>query len=144
MNCFKAKSKCDAGSDGQTCHRCHRLKKDCHPSDSMRRRTAQKAHHSRFAEMETKLDGVYALCRPRNSRLLQTPSLYRSNKIHLSPTALPRSRVQERSLRYQYRHWRRIYPLWHRGIMKKHWPSSATDYFHTARSCIYHRLCPSI
>ncbi|KAL2824431.1 hypothetical protein BDW59DRAFT_147644 [Aspergillus cavernicola] len=61
MHCFKAKSKCVGRPDGDGCQRCHRLKKQCSPSDSIRRRNSQKAQGSRIAELEAKLDGLFSI-----------------------------------------------------------------------------------
>ncbi|KAH6641042.1 hypothetical protein F5144DRAFT_618687 [Chaetomium tenue] len=53
-NCFKAKCKCVARPDGEGCQRCHRLHKQCRPSDSIRRRTIDKTQNSasRIADLE--------------------------------------------------------------------------------------------
>ncbi|KAL2864120.1 Zn(II)2Cys6 transcription factor domain-containing protein [Aspergillus lucknowensis] len=61
MNCFKAKSKCVGRPEGDGCQRCHRLKKQCNPSDSIRRRNSQKAQSSRIAQLESKLDDLFSL-----------------------------------------------------------------------------------
>ncbi|KAL6858330.1 hypothetical protein ACO1O0_005791 [Amphichorda felina] len=58
-NCFKSKSKCVArlDADGRACQRCHRLDKECRPSDSIRRRTTGKKNSTaRIAELESKLE----------------------------------------------------------------------------------------
>ncbi|KAL3473221.1 hypothetical protein BJX99DRAFT_234092 [Aspergillus californicus] len=67
MNCFKAKSKCIGRPDGDGCQRCHRLKKQCSPSDSIRRRNSQKAQSSRIAELEAKLDGLFTFLQSTQS-----------------------------------------------------------------------------
>ncbi|EED21432.1 tRNA processing endoribonuclease Trz1, putative [Talaromyces stipitatus ATCC 10500] len=60
MQCFKAKCRCVPRSNGP-CERCHRLRKDCQPSESARRRNAQKSQQSqesdaRIAQLEGKVD----------------------------------------------------------------------------------------
>ncbi|KAK4244270.1 hypothetical protein C7999DRAFT_17458 [Corynascus novoguineensis] len=41
MNCFKAKCRCIPRHDGDGCERCHRLQKQCVPSNSVRRRAVE-------------------------------------------------------------------------------------------------------
>lgn len=68
-NCFKAKCKCVARTDGgEGCQRCHRLHKQCRPSDSIRRRTIDKAQSSasRIADLEGKLDSLISQLQTRN------------------------------------------------------------------------------
>ncbi|KAI1775396.1 hypothetical protein F4818DRAFT_48133 [Hypoxylon cercidicola] len=68
MSCFQSKSKCVARPDGDGCQRCHRLNKQCHPSDAIRRRTITKKPNSnaRIAELESKLDGLISQLHSRN------------------------------------------------------------------------------
>ncbi|KAL4876965.1 hypothetical protein BJY04DRAFT_199269 [Aspergillus karnatakaensis] len=62
LNCYKVKSKCVRVANGQPCERCIRLKKECQtPSDPRRRRTLQKTASARIAELEARLDEVYAI-----------------------------------------------------------------------------------
>ncbi|KAK0702296.1 hypothetical protein B0H67DRAFT_595459 [Lasiosphaeris hirsuta] len=67
MSCFKSKCKCII-RNGIGCERCHRLKKQCSPSDALRRRAADKRQSSnaRIAELEGRLDGLVSLLRSRN------------------------------------------------------------------------------
>lgn len=62
QNCFKAKSKCVArpGVTAGACARCHRLSKECQPSDSIRHRGAgqKKASDARIAELESKVNSL--------------------------------------------------------------------------------------
>ncbi|OJJ45055.1 hypothetical protein ASPZODRAFT_153355 [Penicilliopsis zonata CBS 506.65] len=57
MQCYKAKCRCVPGPSGDGCERCLRLKKECRPSDSARRRNAQRAEESdtRIARLEDKI-----------------------------------------------------------------------------------------
>ncbi|KAI1134069.1 putative C6 transcription factor [Hypoxylon sp. FL0543] len=63
MHCFKSKCKCVSRPDGDGCERCHRLNKQCCPSDSLRRRNAQKTQNStvRIAQLEGRLEGLVTL-----------------------------------------------------------------------------------
>ncbi|KAI0104065.1 putative C6 transcription factor [Hypoxylon sp. NC0597] len=63
MHCFKSKCKCVSRPDGDGCERCHRLNKQCRPSDSLRRRNAQKNQNSavRIAQLEGRLEGLVSL-----------------------------------------------------------------------------------
>ncbi|XXG99354.1 hypothetical protein Hte_005691 [Hypoxylon texense] len=67
-SCFQSKSKCVARPDGDGCQRCHRLNKQCHPSDSIRRRTITKKPNSnaRIAELESKLNSLVSQLQSRN------------------------------------------------------------------------------
>ncbi|KAI1762953.1 putative C6 transcription factor [Hypoxylon sp. FL1150] len=63
LHCFKSKCKCVSRPGGEGCERCHRLNKQCYPSDSLRKRNAQKNHNStaRIAQLEGRLEGVVSL-----------------------------------------------------------------------------------
>ncbi|KAI1774980.1 putative C6 transcription factor [Hypoxylon cercidicola] len=63
LHCFKSKCKCVSRPGGEGCERCHRLNKQCYPSDSLRKRNAQKNHNStaRIAQLEGRLEGVVTL-----------------------------------------------------------------------------------
>ncbi|KAK3356507.1 hypothetical protein B0T25DRAFT_536880 [Lasiosphaeria hispida] len=65
MSCFKSKCKCIIRANGIGCHR---LKKQCSPSDTLRRRAADKRQSSntRIAELEGRLDGLVSLLQSRN------------------------------------------------------------------------------
>ncbi|KAK4041130.1 hypothetical protein C8A01DRAFT_45668 [Parachaetomium inaequale] len=67
-SCFKSKSKCVARPDGDGCQRCHRLHKQCGPSDALRRRTLDKKQSSaaRIAELESKLGALISQLQSRN------------------------------------------------------------------------------
>ncbi|KAL4739342.1 hypothetical protein BDV11DRAFT_187807 [Aspergillus similis] len=69
LHCFKSKSKCVSQGDGSSCERCHRLNKECLPSDTYRRRHTKKAHHdaARFAQLEVRVNALVSL--------LQSPAL---------------------------------------------------------------------
>ncbi|KAI2464462.1 putative C6 transcription factor [Annulohypoxylon bovei var. microspora] len=63
LHCFKSKCKCVSRPDSDGCERCHRLNKQCRPSDSLRRRNVQKNHNStaRIAQLEGRLEGLISL-----------------------------------------------------------------------------------
>ncbi|KAK2776201.1 C6 transcription factor [Colletotrichum kahawae] len=67
-NCFKSKCKCILRSDGDSCERCHRLKKPCHPGDSIRRTAADNTQraNARIADLEGKLSSLVSLLQDRN------------------------------------------------------------------------------
>ena len=68
QTCFKAKCKCVARTDGDGCQRCHRLNKQCFPSESLRRRTIDKKQAStgRIADLESKLTSLISQLQSRN------------------------------------------------------------------------------
>ncbi|KAF5521254.1 hypothetical protein CGCA056_v006225 [Colletotrichum aenigma] len=53
---------------GNTAHRCHRLKKACHPGDSIRRQAADNTQraNARIADLEGKLSSLVSLLQERN------------------------------------------------------------------------------
>ncbi|KAF4938699.1 hypothetical protein CGCF245_v004507 [Colletotrichum fructicola] len=67
-SCFKSKCKCILRSDGGGCERCHRLKKPCHPGDSIRRQAADNTQraNARIADLEGKLSSLVSLLQERN------------------------------------------------------------------------------
>ncbi|KAJ5157257.1 uncharacterized protein N7482_008357 [Penicillium canariense] len=60
INCSRAKSKCILLATGNGCERCQRLKKDCRPSPTVRKRNARSSA-SRTAQLEAKLDNIVSL-----------------------------------------------------------------------------------
>ncbi|KAH8701970.1 hypothetical protein BGW36DRAFT_109180 [Talaromyces proteolyticus] len=58
MQCYKAKCRCVPHSSGDGCERCLRLKKDCQPSGTTRKRNGQKNEESdvRIAHLEGKIE----------------------------------------------------------------------------------------
>jgi hypothetical protein len=92
-SCFKAKSKCVAHADGNGCRRCHSLNRQCHPSDSIRRRAIDKKANptNRIAELESKLESLISELQSRdvlgNSNSATQPSSHheseRSTPSHL-------------------------------------------------------------
>src|SRR5687768_4134419 len=67
-NCSRAKCKCILRPDGQICERCHRLRKDCQPMVSSRKRTVKKSSSSRTAQLEEKLDDLVSILRASQSQ----------------------------------------------------------------------------
>ncbi|KAK3903975.1 transcriptional regulator WAR1 [Staphylotrichum tortipilum] len=62
-NCARAKCRCIYRPEGTDCERCHRLSKQCVPSVSVRKRNAKRAHVSRAAQLEAKLEDLVTLLR---------------------------------------------------------------------------------
>ncbi|CAI7653371.1 unnamed protein product [Penicillium pancosmium] len=60
INCSRAKSKCILLERGHGCERCQRLKKDCRPSPTVRKRNGRSSA-SRTAQLEAKLDNIVSL-----------------------------------------------------------------------------------
>lgn len=74
-NCFKAKSKCVAlpGANDNACQRCHRLGKQCQPSNTMRQRSITKKSDkstSRISELEKKVVGLLSQLQSYDGRHL--------------------------------------------------------------------------
>ncbi|TLS22474.1 uncharacterized protein PpBr36_10042 [Pyricularia pennisetigena] len=70
-NCVKAKCKCfyrGSGREISSCERCHRLGKDCVPSESVRRRTSRRQGTSRTAQLEEKLDDLVSLLKTHQQK----------------------------------------------------------------------------
>ncbi|KAK4165643.1 hypothetical protein QBC43DRAFT_315583 [Cladorrhinum sp. PSN259] len=62
-NCAKAKCRCIYRTVGTGCERCYRLKKECIPSVSVRKRNGKRAHVSRAAQLEAKIEDLVTLLR---------------------------------------------------------------------------------
>ncbi|KAJ5586970.1 uncharacterized protein N7459_002735 [Penicillium hispanicum] len=60
INCSRAKSKCILLAAGMSCERCQRLKKDCRPSPTVRKRNGRSSA-SKAAQLEAKLDSIVSL-----------------------------------------------------------------------------------
>ncbi|KAJ0426622.1 hypothetical protein BJY00DRAFT_272563 [Aspergillus carlsbadensis] len=62
LHCFKTKSKCVKLSSDSSCERCARLKKECEPADSLRKKTSQKTFNADalLAELEENVPGLTA------------------------------------------------------------------------------------
>lgn len=67
-NCSRAKCKCILRADGMICERCHRLRKECQPMVSSRKRTTKKSSSSRTAQLEEKLDDLVSILRASQSQ----------------------------------------------------------------------------
>ena len=67
-NCFRSKCKCIARPDGNGCQRCHRLKKQCRPSESIRRTIIdeKKTSTSRIDALEQKVENLISQLQTRN------------------------------------------------------------------------------
>ncbi|KAK4654465.1 hypothetical protein QC762_403520 [Podospora pseudocomata] len=62
-NCARAKCRCIYRTGGADCERCHRLRKECIPSVSVRKRNGKRTHVSRAAQLEAKLEDLVSLLR---------------------------------------------------------------------------------
>ncbi|KAK0671921.1 hypothetical protein QBC41DRAFT_353834 [Cercophora samala] len=62
-NCARAKCRCIYRTGGTDCERCHRLRKECVPSVSVRKRNGKRTHVSRAAQLEAKLEDLVSLLR---------------------------------------------------------------------------------
>ncbi|KAK0707662.1 hypothetical protein B0H67DRAFT_685933 [Lasiosphaeris hirsuta] len=62
-NCARAKCRCLYRAGVADCERCNRLGKQCVPSVSVRRRNGKRAHVSRAAQLEEKLEDLVTLLR---------------------------------------------------------------------------------
>lgn len=62
-NCSRAKCRCILRSEGGSCERCHRLGKDCHQIDTMRKRVAKRTTSSRTAQLEEKIEDLVSMLR---------------------------------------------------------------------------------
>ncbi|KAJ5183452.1 hypothetical protein N7492_001068 [Penicillium capsulatum] len=60
LNCSRAKSKCIILEPGTGCERCQRLKKECNPSPTVRKRNGRSSA-SKAAQLEAKLDSIVSL-----------------------------------------------------------------------------------
>jgi len=69
ISCFRAKCRCIPKPDSGNCERCHRLKRECQPSDSIRKRVAEKAAQdgARIARLEGRIDTIVSLLQPRQT-----------------------------------------------------------------------------
>ncbi|KAJ5227234.1 uncharacterized protein N7469_007240 [Penicillium citrinum] len=66
INCSRAKSKCVLLERGHGCERCQRLKKDCRPSPTVRKRNGRSST-SKTAQLEAKLDNIVSLLQTTGS-----------------------------------------------------------------------------
>ncbi|PVH94604.1 hypothetical protein DM02DRAFT_618496 [Periconia macrospinosa] len=91
-NCVKAKCKCVPRDDGNSCERCHRLVKECHPSTSVRKRAAKRPNPcaSKTSKLEDKLDNLVSLLQaqhnPNSNRTTPSPAF---NQLGQFTTELP-------------------------------------------------------
>jgi hypothetical protein len=63
MACSRAKCKCMLRTEGGSCERCHRLRKQCVPMTTVRKRISHKSASSRTAQLEEKLDDLVSILR---------------------------------------------------------------------------------
>ncbi|KAL2848385.1 hypothetical protein BJY01DRAFT_159830 [Aspergillus pseudoustus] len=91
-NCFKAKCKCVSRPEGP-CERCHRLKKQCNPSDSVRRRNSSRTQSMRLAQLESKYESLLALLQQR----MQPPPSAAPTPQHQQTSLHPNSAMQQPS-----------------------------------------------
>ncbi|KAJ5434172.1 hypothetical protein N7491_004767 [Penicillium cf. griseofulvum] len=101
LNCFKTKCKCIPRSDGNGCERCHRLKRPCHPADTVRRRGDKKQNSSeaRIAKLEGTLGQLVSMLQAGNvhgervdewsQQQQQSPPQHRQQHQHQPPPPPP-------------------------------------------------------
>ena len=96
IGCSKAKCRCLSRVDGSSCERCHRLGKDCQPSQVVRRRLARKPAH-KTAQLEEKLNDLVTLLKSRAAGephvLISDdgfPERHRVNGANLDEVAMPK------------------------------------------------------
>ncbi|EED18581.1 hypothetical protein TSTA_123110 [Talaromyces stipitatus ATCC 10500] len=75
VNCVRAKCKCILRNDGDNCERCFRLKKDCMPSSSVRKRRSTPRNPSQTARLEQKLDGLVSLLKANSQGSLSVEAI---------------------------------------------------------------------
>lgn len=61
--CSKAKCRCIPRGNGLSCERCHRLRRDCGPSNVVRKRLSRRPAAQRTSQLEEKLEDIVALLR---------------------------------------------------------------------------------
>jgi len=74
VSCYKSKLKCIARQDGESCERCHRMQKQCHPSDIPRRGAGAppappkkpSPTTQRITDLENKLNGLISQLKSLN------------------------------------------------------------------------------
>ncbi|KAK3942682.1 hypothetical protein QBC46DRAFT_255934 [Diplogelasinospora grovesii] len=67
-NCARAKCRCIYRTENAGCERrCHRLRKECVPSVTVRKRNGRRSHVSRAAQLEEKLEDLVSLLRSQTS-----------------------------------------------------------------------------
>ncbi|KAK3332291.1 hypothetical protein B0T19DRAFT_482593 [Cercophora scortea] len=71
-SCARAKCRCIYPAGGSDCERCLRLKRECVPSVTVRRRNGRRPQMSRAAQLEEKLEDIVALLRKHNNPLATT------------------------------------------------------------------------
>ncbi|KAK3682306.1 hypothetical protein B0T22DRAFT_501754 [Podospora appendiculata] len=76
-NCARAKCRCIYPEGGPNCERCLRLKRECVPSATVRRRNGRRPQISRAAQLEEKLEDIVALLRRQNNPLATTATAHR-------------------------------------------------------------------
>jgi hypothetical protein len=86
-----------ARPDGEGCQRCHRLHKQCRPSDALRRRALEKKQSSaaRIAELESKLGGLISQLQSRN--VIGGDATQRQTPVRPEASSQPAPSVQPRS-----------------------------------------------
>ncbi|KAK4099452.1 hypothetical protein N658DRAFT_164545 [Parathielavia hyrcaniae] len=72
--CARAKCRCIYRPGDADCERCHRLGKECVPSVSVRKRNGKRAHVSRAAQLEAKLEDLVTLLRHQTTSTEKAPS----------------------------------------------------------------------
>ena len=108
VNCVRAKCKCILRNGGEICERyfsfifticvytegfrCFRLKKECRPSSSVRKKRATPRHSSQTARLEQKLDGLVSLLKANSQGTLSTEAI-EASASSISANTLPSASI---------------------------------------------------
>lgn len=74
VGCYKVKCRCIPRGNGESCERCHRLGRDCQPSQVARKRATRKPA-PKTMHLEEKLDDLVSLLRSQTSEGPKTVQL---------------------------------------------------------------------
>ena len=84
INCSRSKTKCIVRPRSDVCERCCRLKKDCQPMATSRKRTMKKPPSSKTAQLEEKIDDLVSILRA--SQQASQPSSQTSSTPESTPS----------------------------------------------------------
>ncbi|KAF2257907.1 hypothetical protein CC78DRAFT_425554, partial [Lojkania enalia] len=84
-NCSRVKYKCIYRTNGDGCERCYRLKKQCHPSTSIRKR--KNPPHTKTSELEDRVESLASIVRSQG-QVLHLQDGKSSDQPHTGPVHL--------------------------------------------------------